>query len=401
LTSSVTALVYDPFSNLGTEDPYPLYARLREEAPAYHNPDRGFWALSRFDDVQTAARDWETFSSTPCVDPDYVGVRLRLNSFLDLDPPIHDVLRKIVRAHFTPKAIKDFEAVTFGIADELVDSLVEAGQADLAGELAWVLPLKATMALLGVPQADFRFLRETFDLLWHENRLWIEPAPDAPSRVAAASLHEYFASTLVERARRPGGSDVLSTVADAYRAGLAGLGELTEVCIVLYIAGYETTANLLSSALLVLAATPVQRAWLTANPDGLTDAVEEFLRYDAPVQVLARDTTKPVELHGEQLPEGARVLLLYGAANRDPRRFPDPDRLDLTRPVVRHLAFGSGIHHCLGAPLARLEARITLDRVLAKMPEYEISGPVIRNTNMVSTRGITSLPVLVEAVEPG
>jgi cytochrome P450 len=396
LTPAASALVYDPFSNLGMADPYPLYARLRDEAPAYHNPDRGFWALSRFDDVQTAARDWETFSSAPCVDPDYVGVRLRINSFLDMDPPIHDVLRRIVKAHFTPKAIKEFEAVTVGIADELIDCLVEAGKVDLASDLAWVLPLKATMALLGVPAADFAFLRDTFDRLWHENRLWIEPAPDAPSRVAAASLREYFAATLVERATRPGGEDVLSTVAEAYAADLATLDQLAEVCIVLYIAGYETTANLLSSALLVLAENPVQRAWLAANPDGLPDAVEEFLRFDAPVQVLARDTTKPVELHGQRLPAGARVLLLYGAANRDPRRFPDPDRLDVTRPVVRHLAFGSGIHHCLGAPLARLEARIAIGRLLARMPEYAISGAVIRNTNMVSTRGITSLPVVVE-----
>jgi cytochrome P450 len=397
LTSSATAVVYDPFSNLGTDDPYPLYARLRDEAPAYHNPDRGFWALSRFDDVQTAARDWGTFSSAPCVDPDYVGVRLRINSFLDMDPPTHDVLRRIVRAHFTPKEIKEFEAVTVGIADELIDSLLDTEEVDLASDLAWVLPLKATMALLGVPPADFRYLRDTFDLLWHENRLWIEPAPDAPSRVAAASLREYFASTLIERASRPGGDDVLSTVAEAHAADLATLDELAEVCIVLYIAGYETTANLLSSALLVLAENPEQRAWLAANPDGLPDAVEEFLRFDAPVQVLARDTTKPVELHGERLRAGSRVLLLYGAANRDPRRFPDPDRLDVTRPVVRHLAFGSGIHHCLGAPLARLEARVALSSLLAKMPDYAISGPVVRNTNMVSTRGITSLPVIVGA----
>jgi cytochrome P450 len=395
VTSSATALVYDPFSNLGAEDPYPLYARLRDEAPAYHNPDRAFWALSRFDDVQAAARDWETFSSAPCVDPDYVGVRLGLNSFLDMDPPIHDVLRRIVRAHFTPKAISEFEAATAGIADELIRSLLEVGAADLASDLAWPLPLKATMALLGVPAGDFGFLRDTFEQLWHQNRLWIEPAADAPSRIAATSLREYFASTLVDRASRARGDDVLSTVAEAYAADPATLDQLAEVCIVLYIAGYETTANLLSSALLLLAENPVQRAWLAANPDGLPDAVEEFLRFDAPVQVLARDTTKQVEVHGEWLPAGSRVLLVYGAANRDPRRYPEPDRLDLTRPVVRHLAFGSGIHHCLGAPLARLEARIALGRLLAEMPDYVISGPVVRNTNMVSTRGIASLPVMV------
>ena len=144
-----SALVYDPFSELGVEDPYPIYARLRDEAPAYHNPDRDFWALSRFADVQEAARDWETFSSEPCADPDYVGIRLRINSFLDLDPPIHDVLRRIVKAHFTPRAINELEGNTTRIANELIDSFIDAGEADLATDLAWAFPLRATMSLLG------------------------------------------------------------------------------------------------------------------------------------------------------------------------------------------------------------------------------------------------------------
>ena len=395
--SSLTAeLSYDPFAELGVEDPYPLYARLRDEAPAYHNPDRDFWALSRFDDVQAAARDWETFSSEPCVDPDYVGVRLRLNSFLDLDPPMHDLLRRIVKAHFTPKAINELEVTTGAIAEELVGTFVAAGEADLARDFAWGLPLKVTMALLGLPREDFAFLRDTFELLWLDNRLWIEPAQDAPSRVAAAQIHEYFAARLLERERHPTG-DVLSTIAGALGVEELEIDVLAELSIVLYIAGYETTANLLSNSVLHLAEHPEQRAWLAADPGRFQDAVEELLRFDAPVQVLARNTTKPVELHGRLLPAGARVLLLYGAANRDPRRYDDPDRLDLGRPVLRHLSFGNGIHHCLGAPLARQEARVALAALLARVPDYAISGPVVRNTNMVSTRGIVSLPASVPA----
>jgi hypothetical protein len=394
--SSLTAdLVYDPFAELGVEDPYPLYERLREEAPAYHNRARDFWALSRFEDVQAAARDWETFSSAPCVDPDYVGVRLRLNSFLDLDPPMHDLLRRIVKAHFTPNAIKEMEVTTGAVADELVGAFLAAGEADLARDFAWGLPLRVTMALLGLPREDFPFLRDTFEELWRDNRLWIEPAPDAPSRVAAGRIHEYFAAAVLERERRPAG-DVLTTIAEAHAGGELALDVLAELAIVLYIAGYETTANLLSSSLVHLAEHPGERAWLIANPDRLADAVEELLRFDAPVQVLARNTTRPVELHGETLPAGARVLLLWGAANRDPRRYDDPDRLDLGRPVLRHLSFGNGIHHCLGAPLARQEARVALGALLAHAPDYVISGPVVRNTNMVSTRGIVSLPVSVQ-----
>jgi cytochrome P450 len=390
-------LLYDPFDELGVEDPYPLYARLRDEAPAYHNAEREFWALTRFADVQEAARDWATFSSEPCVDPDYVGVRLRVNSFLDLDPPVHDVLRRIVKAHFTPKAISEFEQTTAGIAEELIGAFIEAGEADLATDLAWALPLRATMALLGLPESDWPVLRDTFELLWTDNRLWIEPADDAPSRRAAHEIRGYFAARILERDGQDDANDVLDTIAQASSANVASLDDLAEVAIVLYIAGYETTANLLSNSLLHLAADPAQRAWLAEDPARMPDAVEELLRYDAPVQVLARTTTRPVELHGEELPDGARVLLVYGAANRDPRRYPDPDRLDLARPVQRHLAFGNGIHHCLGAPLARQEGRVTLRTLLSMAPGYAINGPVVRNTNMVSTRGITSLPAIAKA----
>jgi cytochrome P450 len=385
-------VLYDPFADLAPVDPYPLYARLRDEAPAYHNHERGFWALSRFLDVQEAARDWETFSSLPCVDPDYVGVRLGLNSFLDLDPPKHDLLRRIVRAHFTPKAVAEFRSKTAEIAARLVDGVAAAGQADLARDLAWPFPLRVTMALLGLPRSDVDFLHDTFELLWLDNRLWIEPAADAASRAAARELHGYFEAMIQDQlGERSGG--VMATIAEAHEAGAASRADLIEVAIVLYIAGYETTANLLSNSLLHLAEHPEQRACLATDPSRLPDAVEELLRFDAPVQVLARTTTRSVELHDTAIPSGSRVLLVYGAANRDPQRYPDPDRLDLSRPVLRHLAFGNGIHHCLGAPLARQEARIALASVLARMPHYELAGPVVRNDNMVSTRGLAALPV--------
>jgi cytochrome P450 len=208
----VTApLLYDQFAEAGIEDAYPRHARLRDEAPTYHNPDGGFWGLSRFKDVEAAARDWGTLSSEPCVDPDYVGVRLRLNSIVDLDPPVHDLLRRIVKDHFTPRAIEEMEITTAAVADDLIRDLVCAGEADLARDFAWVLPSRAAMAVLGLPAEDFPFLRDTVEKVWHDNRLWIEPAQDEPSRLAAAQIREFFAAALLERERHPTG-DVRSTV---------------------------------------------------------------------------------------------------------------------------------------------------------------------------------------------
>ena len=230
-------------------------------------------------------------------------------------------------------------------------TMIPAGKADLAAEFAWVLPLVVTAGLLGLPAEDHSQLQATFESLWIDNRLWAEPPVDSPARVSAAELHEYFAAKISSRRSSAPGPDILSTVADACAADVATLDDLVEVCILVYIAGYETTANLIANSLFHLAANPLQRERLVEDPDGLPTAVEELLRFDAPVQMLARSTTAAVALHGQEMPAGSRVLLVYGAANRDQRRFPDPDRLDLARPALRHLAFGEGIHHCLGAPL--------------------------------------------------
>ncbi len=392
MESPAAELSFDPFADLGLADPYPTYRRLRDEAPLYHNAEREFWALTRYEDVQAASRDWETFSSGDGVDPDHVGVRLGLNSFLDMDPPQHDVLRKVVREHFNPKMVSELEDLVTRAADVLLDGLMLAGSGDLAAEFAWVLPLIVTARLLGLPPEDDRRLHDTFDSLWVDNTLTTAPPPDSPARVSARELHEYFASKIASRRTSGPGHDVLSTVADAHAAGVATLDKLAEVCILVYIAGYETTANLIANSLLHLATHPDQRERLAAEPEGLPVAIEELLRFDAPVQMLARSTVASVALHGQELPAGSRVLLVYGAANRDERRFPDPDRLDLARPVVRHLAFGEGIHHCLGAPLARLEGRVALRQILARIPDYELSGTVAWNTHQVATRGVASLP---------
>jgi cytochrome P450 len=208
----VTApLLYDQLAELGIEDAYPRYVRLRDEAPTYHNPDRGFWALSRLKDIEAAARDWEAPSREPCVDPEPARVHLRLDSIVDLDPPLHDLLRRIVKDHVTPRAIEEMEVTTAAVADDLVRDLVCAGEAELSRDIACVLPSRVAMAVLCLPAEDLPFLRDTVEKVWQGNRFWIEPAQNEPSRLAGAQIREFFAAALPEHERHPTG-DVLSAV---------------------------------------------------------------------------------------------------------------------------------------------------------------------------------------------
>jgi cytochrome P450 len=394
MSAPATPLVYDPFRMLGDPDPYGLYRRLRDDAPVYHSEEHDFFALSRFDDVQAALRDCEAFSSANCVAPDYVGKRLRLNSFQDMDPPQHDLLRRIVRAHFVPDRVKELEPVIESHAEELLSDFKAAGGGDLAKGFAWVLPLSVIGTVLGVEAQDREFLRRCFDGIFHANATSQDGLTTgfAGMQKAAEDMRAFFAAMIADRSKQPANS-VLRTLAGAAEAGTVELDELSEICLLIFFAGFETTANLLSNASLLLAEHPDQRAALIAEPAGIAAAVEEFVRFDTPVQVLARDTTRPVVLHDTEIPGGARVMLIFGAANRDERRFADPDRLDVARLPVRHLGFGNGIHHCLGAPVARLESRVALECLLRQMPNYQLSGSVERSTNMVATRGVASLPV--------
>jgi cytochrome P450 len=354
---------YDPFSRETQLDPYPGYRWLLEHAPVYFNPDGGFYALSRHADVQAAFRDWRTFSSSAGVTLDAL-LEITGPSFLTMDPPRHELLRELVRDPFRPKAIAELEARVAEHAANLLDELGD--EADLVAELASRLPVLVICDLMGFPTADEPALRQLSDLV-------LERVPDETStpraaRDAALEMRAYFAEHLARR-RRDGGDDLVTRLALA-----EGLTEDEQIGIsfLLFEAGNSTTKSLLANALLLLAEHPAEREWLEANPAGTPGAIEEILRFESPVQNMGRVTTAPVELHGETIPAGARVLLVIGAANRDPRVFPDPDRFDLARAPRRTLAFGEGIHHCLGAPLARLEARVALRLFLERVASHEV-----------------------------
>lgn len=381
--------LYDPFWVYMMDDPFPNYRVLRDEFPVYHNENRDIWALSRFEEVQSAARDWRTFSSADGVDPDNFRDVSGPGGFVDMDPPRHDLLRKILQKDFNAKTINALRTSVRTEVETLVDALVERGRGDFVQELAWPLPIVVFLGLMGIPSEDRHLLSR-----WLREVQLRVPGNDQLPRAAmdaAAEMRGYLSALGEERRKKPK-DDLLSKVVTAEVDGDLLGDEAVGMCTLLCIAGTETTASLVSTALFLLERHPDQRSRLASDLSGLPVAIEEILRYESPIHDIARTATRDIELHGRTIPEGARVMLLYGSANRDEREFDEPERLDLTRKIRRHLAFGEGIHHCIGAPLARLEANIAVETVLTRIPEYQPCGPAerLRATTM---RGFTSLPM--------
>ena len=363
------AIEYDPFAFETQADPYPAYRLLLEHAPVYRNEARDFYALSRFEDVQSAFRDWRTFSNAGGVTVDEL-LELTGPSFLTMDPPRHDLLRAVVREPFRPRALAALEGRVRAHARALLDPFEGEVDIDVMGAFAQRLPVRVVCELLGFPLADELALKR-----WSDAILERVPGDDrtpAAARAAADELRAYFVEQLEDRRRRPR-KDILSLLVTARPDDQPmPLEELVGTCFLLFEAGNSTTTALLGTAILLLGTEPAQRSWLARNPGGLEGAVEEILRYESPVQNMGRVATRDVELHGTRITAGARVLLLIGAANRDPRVFEQPDVLDLARAPLRNLAFGDGIHHCIGAPLARLEGRVALDELLRRWPGYDV-----------------------------
>jgi cytochrome P450 len=391
--AQATEIEYDPFSFEIQEDPFEIYRYLRDERPVYQNERRGFWALSRFADIQQAARNWQTFSNLPGVELDEMVELIGEGDVLNMDPPRHDQIRHILRDSFIPKAIARLEPRVRTRVGALLDGCLESGEADLAHDFAWPLPIGMVCDLLGVPEEDSPQVLEWVQML--EIR---DPGSSKIPKVvweAVEAIKEYLVGLIREREKSPR-DDVLSVIAKARAAGELEENEIAGLAFILILAGSDTTASLLSNSLLVLEHHPDQLQLLQKGAVDLPLAIEELLRFESPVQNLARTATSSVTLHGEMIPEGARVLLIYGSGNRDERRFEDPDRLDLAREKKRHLAFGEGIHHCLGAPLARLEARVAFEEFFKRVAHYETAGPLERIQSH-ATRGLVRYPARLRA----
>jgi cytochrome P450 len=383
-------LVYSPYDYAMHEDPYPVYRRLRDEAPAYHNAELDFWALSRFDDVFAAMQDWQTYSSAEGVSLER-GSGARPPMIIAMDPPRQQKLRKLVSKAFTPRRVATMEPQVRAIARKHLAPLLASGAGDFIGDFSAKLPMDVISTMMGVPESDQDMLRGWADALLHRE----EGMAGIPREglESSAKLVRYFVEDLARRRRTPG-DDLVSalTLAEVDGERLTD-AEIVGFCFLLVIAGNETTTKMLGNAVVLLARHPEQRAWLAEHPDRIADAVEEVVRYDNSSQMLARVLTRDVDLHGRTMPAGKKVLLLIGAANRDERAFERPDDFDVRRVPKPSLAFGYGVHVCLGASLARLEGRVALEEALPRLGDYVVDEAGLARVHSANVRGWARVPI--------
>ena len=382
-SSPSRVMEYDPFSQEFQADPFPVYRWMRDEAPVFYSEKWGWWALSRFEDVRAAATDPQTFLSYEGIDIDDTAKDQSGPGFLpDIDNPRHDQIRRMIQPRLLPNRIAEREDAVRAVVRGLIDVWRYRGTVDLAQELAWPMPNEVFFDLLGLPSARAegraqleRWVHELKDRKPDDARL----TPVA--KAATAGIQSYFVDLLHERRARPR-NDLVTHLVTADIDGVPfaeeDIGPASEVLglmMVLFLGGVESTAGLTGTLFKLLAENPGQRALLRENPALIPDAVEEAIRLATPLQLVGRTAAREVTLHGVTIPAGGRVVLVYGAANRDERRFTDPDRFDVTRGRFRHLGFGEGMHGCLGAPLARLEAKVALEEALPVLGDYAIAGP--------------------------
>jgi cytochrome P450 len=391
VSSGAAPLRWDPLVVL--EDPYPIFRRLRDEAPLYHDAERDIWAFTRFDDVQSAARDWATYSSGARGGNDLddgADLFQPAGDLAGVDPPNHERIRAVLQPAFKPGEVRArFEPVVREAVIRLIDRFADRGSADVARELARPLPAEMVCTWLGFPNEDVPYLIDLFGRMLTRVRGQRALPPDALA--ARDTMHEYIRRAAAERRTTPR-DDLLSLLVASQREQLLSDDELLGICVLLFMAGITTTQGLISNSLYHLDRFPDQQGLLRRESGRMAPAIEELLRFEAPLQALARTTTRDVEAYDRVIPTGARVALVWGSANRDERRWNEPDRLDITREPARHVAFGEGIHHCIGAPLARLEAGVAFEELFSRIPEFAVVGPTVRGSTP-SDRLFESLPV--------
>jgi cytochrome P450 len=393
-----TAVAFSPYDYRIHEDPYPVYARLRAEAPLYRNEEQDFWALSRHQDVTAAFRDPDKFSSANGVslDPAAWGRRAhKTMSFLALDPPRHTRMRALVAKGFTPRRVSQLEQHIRDLCRERLRAGLDTEPFDFVADFAGLLPMDVISEMLGVPPADRDELRRLADTVVHrEDGLFDVPQAGMD---AALTLVGYYADMIAQRRARPAADLTSALLAAEIDGDRLTDDEVIGFLFLMVVAGNETTTKLLANAVYWGWRNPGQLARPLADPAWIGPWVEETLRYDASSQVIARTVAEDFSAHGRTVPAGDRLLLLIGAANRDPAAFDRPDTFDLERDASALISFGAGRHYCLGANLARIEARVALTEFTRLVSGYEIDEAGAQRVHSVNVRGFARLPMRLEA----
>ncbi|MDQ2678599.1 MAG: cytochrome P450 [Actinomycetota bacterium] len=401
MTSTTSSeLYYDPFDFDIDDDPYPVWKRLRDEAPLYWNERYEFFALSRFHDVENGLKDWKTFSSAKGTLLELIKADIELppGTFIFEDPPAHDLHRGLLSRVFTPRRMAAIEPDIRAFCARSLDPLVGSDGFDVIGDLGAQVPMRTIGMLLGIPESDQAALRDQID-----DGLKLAGGDEMPS--LSEGFSELGQATLFEeyidyRYKHPG-DDVMTDLITAEYTDVDGVQRrLTREEALGYInlvaaAGNETTNRLIGWTTRLLSLYPDERRAVCQDRSLVNNTIEEVLRFESPSPVQARYVTADVELHGTTVPEGSTILLLNASGNRDERAFDDPDRFDVRRNIAHHLAFGYGIHFCLGAALARIEGRVVLDEMLTRFPDWEVDEERAVRGRTSTVRGWSSMPVRI------
>jgi cytochrome P450 len=393
--ASAIDLYYDPFDFVIDDDPYPVWKRMREEAPLYYNEKHDFYALSRYDDVSRELPNWATYRSGQGTTMDVIksGLQVPPGVILFEDPPLHDLHRRLLSRVFTPRRMEAIEPLTRHFCERALDPLIGSGRFDFIAHLGALIPMRTIGYLLGIPEEGQELIRANTD---HAIGL-----KDEGSYVVAddafEQAYQLFSDYIDWRAEHPS-DDLMTQLLNAELEDLGGTRRLTRTEVLTYTsmvagAGNETTTRLIGFIGQLLSDHPGQRRELAADPSLIPGAVEEVLRYEAPSPVQARYVAHDTEYRGQRIAEGSIMLLLNGSANRDEARYPDGERFDIHR-GGGHLSFGQGLHFCMGSALARMQARVALEEVLKRWPDWEVDYANASKAHTSSVRGWATLPVV-------
>jgi len=391
-----TDLYYDPFDFAIDDNPYPIWRRMREEAPLYHNEKYDFYALSRYEDVARELHNWDTYRSGKGTTMDIImsGVEVPPGVILFEDPPLHDLHRRVLSRVFTPRRMEAIEPLTRQYCVRALDELAGASCFDLIADFGALIPMRTIGYLLGIPEEGQQQIRDNTDAS-------IGLKDGSFRSVSSASFenaYQLFADYIEWRAEHPS-DDVMTQLLNAEVEEDGQLRPLTRIEVLTYTsmiagAGNETTTRLIGFIGQLLAQHPDQRRELAQDFSLIPRAIEEVLRYESPSPVQARSVARETEVHGQTIAEGSIMLLLNGSANRDERQYPNGESFDIHR-TGSHLSFGQGLHFCLGSSLARMQARVALEEMLTRWPEWEVDLDNAEMAHTSSVRGWGKLPIVL------